>query len=54
MVKVYYEEMVVGEVMTNRSLTVEEVLHLIDFVESEFVEENGFDAIDYNDFKLIY
>lgn len=54
MVKVYYENIVVGEVMTNRSLTVEEALNVIDFVESKFIEENGMDEIDYNDFTLVY
>jgi hypothetical protein len=54
MVKVMYEEILVGEVLTNRSLTVEEALELIDFNEEKFIADNGFDDIDYNDFRLVY
>lgn len=54
MVKVMYEDIVVGEVVTNQSMTVDEALELIGFNEQEFIEANGFDDIDYNDFKLVY
>ena len=54
MVKIMYENVVVGEVMTNKNLTVEESLELIDFDEQEFLEEQGWDDIDYNEFKLVY
>ena len=54
MAKVFYEEILVGEVVTNKSMTVEEALEAIEFNEEKFVEENGFDDIDYNDFKLVY
>lgn len=53
-VKVMYENILVGEVYTNRSLSVDEALNLIDFNEAKFIEENGFDDIDYNDFWLAY
>lgn len=53
-VKVMYENILVGEVYTNRSLSVDEALDLIGFDEAKFIEENGFDEIDYNDFKLVY
>ena len=49
-----YEEILVGEVMTNRSMTVDEALEMIGFDEEKFLQENGFDAVDYNDFKLVY
>lgn len=52
--KVMYEGILVGEVITNRSLTVDEALELIGFDEAKFIEENGMDDIDYNDFKLVY
>lgn len=52
--KVYYEDILVGEILTNRSLTVDEALELIDFDEQKFVAEHGFDNIDYNDFRLEY
>lgn len=53
-VKVMYENILVGEVYTNRSLSVDEALDLIGFDEAKFIEENGFDDIDYNDFRLVY
>lgn len=53
-VKVMYEDIVVGEITTNRSLTVDEALELIGFDEEKLLQENGFDDIDYNDFKLVY
>lgn len=52
--KVYYEDILVGEVITNRSMTVNEALELIGFNEQEFITEQGFDDIDYNDFRLDY
>lgn len=54
MAKVFYEEILIGEVTTNKSLTVSEALELIGFNEEKFISEQGFDDIDYNDFKLIY
>lgn len=53
MVKLYYEDILVKEIMTNMSMTVDEALELIDFDEQKFIEENGFDDIDYNGFHLI-
>jgi len=50
---VFYEEILVGEVMTNKSMTVDEALEMIGFDEEKFLQENGFDDIDYNDFKLV-
>ena len=52
MVKVYYEDILVGEILTNRNLTVDEALELIEFDEQQFISDNGFDDIDYNDFRL--
>lgn len=53
-VKVMYEDIMVGEILTNQSLTVDQALELIGFNEQKFIEENSFDDIDYNDFKLVY
>lgn len=53
-VKVMYEDIMVGEILTNQSLTIDQALELIGFNEQKFIEENGFDDIDYNDFKLVY
>lgn len=52
--KVFYEEILVGTIVTNRSMTVDEALELIGFNEESFIAENGFDDIDYNEFKLEY
>lgn len=52
--KVLYQVIEVGEVVTNRSLTVDEALDLIGFDEEKFLADNGFDEIDYNEFKLAY
>ena len=54
MAKVFYEDILVGEVLTNRSLSVDEALESIGFDEEAFVEEHHFDGIDYNDFILVY
>lgn len=54
MATIYYEDIEVGEVMTNRSLTIDEALELIGFDEEKFLNEQGFEAIDYNDFKIEY
>ena len=54
MAKLFYEEILVAEITTNKSLTVDEVLEQIEFNEQEFITEQGFDDIDYNDFKIIH
>lgn len=54
MAKVFYEDILVGEVLTNRSLTVEEALEAIGFDEAKFIEEQGFDDIDPNGFRVEY
>lgn len=54
MVKIMYEDVLVGEIMTNRSLTVDEALEVIGFDEKKFLDEQGWDGIDYNEFKLVY
>lgn len=54
MIKIMYDGVLVGEILTNRSLTIEEALELIEFDEQEFLEKQGWDDIDYNDFKLVY
>lgn len=53
-VKIMYEDVLVGEVLTNRSLTVHEALELIGFDEEKFISEQGWDDIDYSEFKLVY
>lgn len=52
--KVFYEDILVGEVLTNQSMTVDQALGFINFDEQAFIEANGFDDIDYNEFRLVY
>lgn len=52
--KIYYENVLVGEVVTNRSLTVDEALNLVNFDEDAFLAAQGWDAIDYNEFRMDY
>ncbi|MBU8855294.1 hypothetical protein [Bacillus safensis] len=48
--KIYYEDLLVGEVLTNQYLTIDQALELIEFDEEKFISEHGFDDIDYNEF----
>lgn len=55
--KVFYEDIEIGTVITNQSLTVDEALELIGFDEEKFCEEQGFDAsegLDPSEFSLVY
>lgn len=52
--KIYYEDIFVGEVVTNKSMTVDEALQAISFDEQTFISEQGFDDLDFNDFRLDY
>lgn len=53
-VKIMYENIVVGKIYTNRGLTIDEALSLIDFNENDFINVHGFDDIDYNDFYFVF
>jgi len=55
--KVFYEGILVADVVTNRSMTVDEALELVGFDEKKFCEEQGFDVdegLDPNEFKVEY
>ena len=54
MATIYYEDIEIGEIVTNQSLTMERALELIGFDEEEFLKEHGFEELDYNDFKIEY
>jgi len=54
MAKLNYEKILIAEITTNRIFTVDEALEQIEFNEQKFITEQGFDDIDYNDFKLKY
>lgn len=50
---VFYDDILLGSVLTNRSLTVEEALDLIGFDMETFMEVNGLYDIDYGMFTLV-
>lgn len=52
--KVYYGDILIGEVITNRSMTINEALEMVGFNEEQFLSEHGFDDIDHNDFRMDY
>lgn len=59
MAKVLYvhnemDKEVLGEVLTNRSLTVEEALDLIGVDMDQHAEDNGWDGYDYNAITIEY
>ncbi len=51
--KLFYGDILVYEVMSNRSLSVDDILSMMDFNESDFIAKHGFDDIDYNDFYVV-
>ncbi|GKU79839.1 hypothetical protein [Paenibacillus sp. L3-i20] len=53
MIKVFYENILVGEVITNQSMTVEQALEAIGFDEDVFLAEHGWDDLDYNEFRIV-
>lgn len=52
--RIFYEIIFVGEVITNQSLTVDRALELIGFDEQKFCEMHNFDSVDYSLFELDY
>lgn len=58
MVKLYYldndSKILIGEILTSQSITVDQAINFINFNEQHFIEDNNFDDIDYNCFYLEY
>lgn len=54
MYKIFYENIFISDINTNKSLTIEEMLGLIDFDEQAFRNEHGLESLDPADFKAIY
>ena len=56
--KVYYydgiDRILIGTIITNRSLTIEEALDILDFDEYEFCLKYDLVGVDYDDFILVY
>lgn len=54
MYKIFYENIFISDIATNKSLTIEEMLGLIDFDEQAFKSKHGLESLDPADFKAIY
>jgi hypothetical protein len=52
MAKVYYEDILIGEVETNRNISIPDALDKIQFDAESFMEENNLDEMDWNVFSL--
>lgn len=50
----WYEDILVGEIITNQTLTVDEALKRLEFDEEKFIAEYEFDDVDYNEFFLTF
>jgi hypothetical protein len=54
MAKVFYEDIEIGVILTNSTLTIDEALDLIQFNEQAFLEEQGWDELNPSDFTISY
>lgn len=54
MIKIFYENIFISDFVTNKSMTIEEMLELIDFDEEAFKEKHGLEALDPVDFRAVY
>src|SRR5690625_3797648 len=52
--KIFYENIFISDIITNKSLTIEEMLEAVGFDEEAFKEKHGFEALDPADFSAIY
>lgn len=52
--KIFYEDIFITDLITNKSMTIEEMLELTDFDEEAFKEKHGFEALDPADFSVKY
>ena len=52
--KIFYGDIFISDLVTNKSLTIEEMLELIGFDEEAFKEKHGFEALDPAHFRTIY
>src|SRR5699024_7641246 len=54
MIKIFYKNIFINDIITNKSLTIDEMLELIDFDEQAFRDEHGFEVLDPSDFRAVY
>lgn len=52
--KLFYEDLLLGEVITNHSMTVDEALDLLDIDMDEVAKENGWDDWDWEELRMEY
>ena len=52
MIHIYYDDILVGELVNNRSITLEELLELVGFNEEEFKDDHDLESIDYDCFYV--
>ena len=54
MIKIFYENIFISDLITNKSMTIDEMLELTDFDEQAFKAKHGFEALDPSDFRAVY
>lgn len=54
MIKIFYENIFISDIVTNKSMSIDEMLELIDFDEQAFRDKHGFEALDPAHFRTIY
>lgn len=52
--KIFYENIFISDIITNKSLTIEEMLETVGFDEQAFKAKHGFEALDPADFNVRY
>lgn len=50
--KLYYDTILLGEIMTNSNMTVDEALNCLDIDMDKFAYEHGWDDWDYEELRL--
>lgn len=49
--RIYYNDILVAELINNRSITIDEALEIVGFDEDKFKEDNEIENLDYNEFR---
>lgn len=52
--RLYYENILLGEVLTNHSMTVDEAIEFIGIDMDKFAEEQGWDDWDWEELRMEY
>ena len=54
MIKIFYGNIFISDLITNKSMTIEEMLEIIDFDAEAFKEKRGFESLDPADFRAVH